>query len=64
MELEADHIAILLMAEAGFDPQNAITYFDQKLELWGHCLQVSEAPKTHPRVSWLLLQRYQARTYF
>jgi predicted Zn-dependent protease len=48
METEADHIGIMLLADAGFDPRIAPTFYEKLGEISGNSLEKEEYKSTHP----------------
>ncbi|CAM0944307.1 unnamed protein product [Alopecurus aequalis] len=48
MEIEADHIGIMLLAEAGFDPLVAPTVYKKLGKISGNTLEKEEYKSTHP----------------
>lgn len=48
MEYEADHVGLMLMAKAGYDPRAAIAFWDNANAIFGEDLSGSSFLSTHP----------------
>ncbi len=48
MEYEADHVGLMIMTKAGYDPRAAITFWENANEIFGEDLSGSSFLSTHP----------------
>jgi predicted Zn-dependent protease len=57
-EIEADHMGLMIMADAGFDPQARIDYLERRASQLDSDEQIPEFLSTHPSVSLPLASFY------